>query len=121
MTEPNSRQPADLLEQAVAALRTTPIPAGPSAELVVSTTRSPTGRRAPEQGRQPSRRNRMFRIARLCSIAVVGTVLLALEFFSALPGKKDPPTWKWTAPPTASRAFYPLGPDGVPPLFGPPG
>jgi hypothetical protein len=88
MTEPNSRQPADLLEQAVAALRTTPVPTGPSAELVASTTRTlhQEGGTA-EQGRQLSRRNRMFRTARLCSIAVAATVLLALGVFVALPGR----------------------------------
>jgi hypothetical protein len=89
MTDPNSRQPADRLEQAVAALRDTPVPAGPSAELVASTTRAlQQSGGAPEQGRQTLRRNRMFRIARLCSIAGAATVLLALGVFFALPGKK---------------------------------
>jgi hypothetical protein len=89
MTEPNSRQPADPLEQAVEALRTAPIPAGPSAELVASTTRAlQQAGGAPEQGRQPSRRNLMFRMARFCSIAVAATVILSLGVFFALPGKK---------------------------------
>jgi hypothetical protein len=89
MTEPNSRQPADLVEQAAAALRTTPVPAGPPAELVASTTRAlQQAGGAPDPGRQASRRNRMFRTARLCSIAVAATVLLALGVFVALPGKR---------------------------------
>jgi hypothetical protein len=89
MTEPNSRQPADLLEQAVAALRATPVPAGPSAELVASTARAlEQDGAAPGQVRQPSRRNRMFRMARLCSIPAAAAVLLALGVFFALPGKK---------------------------------
>jgi hypothetical protein len=89
MTEPNSRQPADLFEQAVAALRTTPIPAGPSAELVACTTQAlRQADAAPEQGRQPSRRNLMFRIARLSSIAGAAVVLLAVGVFFALPSKK---------------------------------
>src|SRR5271166_5394723 len=89
MTEPNSRQPADLLEQAVAALRNTPVPAGPSDDLVASTTRAlQQAGAAPEQGRQPSRRNLMFRIAGLSSIAVAATVLLVLGVFFALPVKK---------------------------------
>jgi hypothetical protein len=97
MTEPNSRQPADLLEQAVAALRSTPMPAGPSAKLVASTTRAlQQAGGAPEPGRQPSRRNRMFRIARLGSIAAAALLLLALGVFVALHGKKTPP------PPKAS-------------------
>jgi hypothetical protein len=88
MTEPNSRPPDDLLEQALAALRNTPTPAGPGAELVASTTRALRQADAPEQGPQPSRRDRMFRRARLCSIAVAAAVLLALGVFFALPGKK---------------------------------
>jgi hypothetical protein len=88
MTEPNSRQPDDLLEQALAALRTTPVAAGPSAELVASTTRALQQFGAPEPGRPLSRRNRMFRIARLGSIALAATVLVALGVFFAFPGKK---------------------------------
>jgi hypothetical protein len=82
MTEHNSREPADLLDRAVAALRTAPVPAGPPAELVASTTRAlqQTGL-APEPCGRPSRRNRMFRIARLGSIAVAATMLLALGVF----------------------------------------
>jgi hypothetical protein len=88
MTEPNSRQPADLFEQAVAALRTTTIPAGPSAELVAATTRVlQEAGGALEQDRQPSRRNLMSPSARLCSIAAAATVLLALGVFFALPGR----------------------------------
>src|SRR5262249_46111235 len=90
MTESNSRQPADLLEQAVGALRTTAVPAGPSADLVASTTRALRQEGgAAEQGRHLSRRNRMFRTARLCSIAVAATVLLALGVFVALPGRNS--------------------------------
>jgi hypothetical protein len=89
MTEPNRRQPADLLEQAAAALRATPVPAGPPAELVASTTRAlRQAGNAPEPGRQPSRRSLMARIARLGSLAAAATVLLALGVFFALPGKK---------------------------------
>jgi hypothetical protein len=89
MTEPNSRQPADLLEQAVAALRTTPIPAGPSAELIASTTQAlQQAGGAPEEGRLPSRRNLMFRMARFGSIAAAASVLLVLGLFFVLPGKK---------------------------------
>src|SRR6516225_4937230 len=90
MTEPNSRQPPDLLEQAAAALRTTPVPAGPSADLVASTTRAlQQAGSAPEQGRQPSRRNLMFRTARLGSMAAAAAVvLMALGVFFAHPGKK---------------------------------
>jgi hypothetical protein len=89
MTEPNSRQPTDLLEQAVAALRNTLVSAGPSVELVASTTQAlQQAGGAPEQGRQRPRRNLMFRIARLGSIAVAATVLLALGVFFVLPGKK---------------------------------
>jgi ARG and Rhodanese-Phosphatase-superfamily-associated Protein domain len=90
MTEPNSRQPVDLLEQAVAALHTTPVPAGPSAELVALTTRAlQQAGGAPEQGRQPSRRKLMFRIAYICSIAGAAAVLLALGVFFVRPGKKE--------------------------------
>jgi hypothetical protein len=89
MTDPISQQPADLLEQAVAALCTTPIPAGPAAELITSTTRAlQQAGGAPELGRQPSRRNLMFRIAGLCSIAGAAAVLLALGVFFALPDNK---------------------------------
>lgn len=89
MTEPNSRQPADLLEQAVAALRTAPVPAGPSTELVVSTTRALQQAGGESQpGRQPSRRNLMFRRARLYSIAVAAAILLALGMFFPFSSKK---------------------------------
>jgi hypothetical protein len=89
MIEPNSQQPPDLLEQAVAALRTTPIPTGPSAELVASTTQAlQQAGAASHQGLQPFRRHRMFRITRLGSIAVAATALLALGVFFALPEKK---------------------------------
>jgi len=89
MTEPNSRQSPDLFEQAVAALRTTPVPAGPPDELVAATTRAlQEAGAAPERDRHLSRRNRMFRIARLCSLAAAAGVLLALGIFLALPGKK---------------------------------
>jgi hypothetical protein len=89
MTEPNNRQPGELLEQAVAALRSTPIPAGPSAELVASTTQAlQQASGAPEQDRQPSRRNLMSRMARFGSIAAAAAVLLALGVFFALPSKK---------------------------------
>ncbi len=88
MTEPNSRQPADLLEQAAAALRTAPVPAGPSAELVASTTRAlQAAGGASHHGREPSRRNLMVRIARLGTIAAAIVVLPALAVFLALPGK----------------------------------
>jgi hypothetical protein len=89
MTEPNSHQPPDLLEQALAALRSTPVPPGPSAELVAATAQALQQASATsEPVRQPSRRNRMFRIARLCSIPVAAAVLLALGVFFALPSKK---------------------------------
>jgi hypothetical protein len=89
MTEPNRRQPADLLEQAVAALRTTPVPAGPATELAAATTQALLqANGAPEQGLQPTRRKLMLRIARFGSIAVAATVLLALGVFFALPAKK---------------------------------
>jgi hypothetical protein len=89
MTEPNSRQPPDLLEQAVAALRSTPIPSGPSADLVASTTHAvQQAAGAAEQGRQPSRRKRMFRIARVGSIAAAAAALVALGIYFALPPKK---------------------------------
>src|SRR5262245_47188798 len=88
MTEHNSWHPADPLDQAVAALRSAPVPAGPSAELVASTTRAlQQARPAPELSRGPSRRNLMFRIARLGSLAVAATVLLALAVFFGL-GRK---------------------------------
>jgi hypothetical protein len=89
MTEPNSQPADDLLEQAVAALRSTPVPAGPSAELVAATTHALQQAGSESQrGRQPSRRKLMVRIARLGSIAAAATVLLALGVFFALPGKK---------------------------------
>jgi hypothetical protein len=112
MTEPNRRQPADLLEQAVAALRTTPIPAGPSAELVASTTRAlQQAGGAPERGRRPSRRNRMFRIALLCSTAAAAAVLLAVGVFFALP-RPDPSPDGW-AEPTGLRASADVEVDGA--------
>jgi hypothetical protein len=85
MTEHNSREPADLLERAVAALRTAPVPAGPPAELVASTTQAlqQTGP-VPQGSGQPSRSNRMFRIARLGSLAAAAAVLLALTVFFTL-------------------------------------
>ncbi|HEV3078379.1 MAG TPA: DUF6569 family protein [Gemmataceae bacterium] len=89
MTEPDNRQPPDLLEQAVAALRTTAVPDGPSAELVVATTLAlQQAGGAAEQVPQPSRRNLMFAFARLGPFAVAATVLVALAVFFALPGKK---------------------------------
>jgi hypothetical protein len=90
MTEPDSRQLPDLLEQAVAALRTTPVPAGPSTELIASTTRAlqHSGSEPKQAGRQPSRRILMFRIVRLGSIALVATLLVALGIFFVFPGKK---------------------------------
>jgi hypothetical protein len=89
MTEPDSRQPPDPLEQAAAALRATPIPGGPPAELVASTTRAlHQAGGAPERDRQPLRRNLMLRITRLCSIGVAAVALLALGVFLALPAKK---------------------------------
>jgi hypothetical protein len=88
MTEPNSRPAADPLDQAVGALRTTPIPAGPPDDLVASTTRAlGQAADAPPQ-RPPSQRRRvMFRIACLCA-AAAAAVLLALGVYSALPHKK---------------------------------
>src|SRR5689334_7940962 len=83
MTEPNSRPPADVLEQAVTELRATPVPAGPSAELVTATTRALQGADG-----APPRRNPMVRIA-LGSIAVAATVLLAVGAFFFLP-RPDP-------------------------------
>jgi hypothetical protein len=82
MIEHNSREPADLLDRAVAALRTTPIPAGPSAEIVASTTQAllQTGL-APDRLEKLSRRNRMFRHARLGLIAAAAVLLLALGVF----------------------------------------
>jgi hypothetical protein len=92
MTESNSRQPADLLEQAEAALRAAPIPVGPSAELVASTTRAlQQAGGAAERGGQPLRRKRMFRVALFGSMGVAAAVLLALGVFLALPGKKALP------------------------------
>jgi hypothetical protein len=92
MTEPNSRQPPDLLEQATAELRGTPIPAGPSPELVASTTRAlQQAGDATEQGRQQSRRKLMFRAALFGSIAAAAAVLLALGAFIALRGKGTSP------------------------------
>jgi hypothetical protein len=89
MTQPNSRQPADLLEQAEAALRNTPVPSGPSAELIASTTRALQQAGAvPEPGRQLSRRNRMFRIARVGSIVAAAALVVALGVFLFVPGKK---------------------------------
>jgi hypothetical protein len=89
MTGPNSRQPSDPLEQAVAALRAIPVPDGPSAELVASTSRAlQQAGAATEGGRRSSRRNRMSRIARFGSLAVAATVLLALGVFLSLPTKK---------------------------------
>jgi hypothetical protein len=89
MTEPNRRQPADPLEQAVAALRALPIPAAPPADVITSTTRAlEQAGAASGPDRQPSRRNRMLRSVRLCSLAVAAVVLLALGVFFALPGKK---------------------------------
>jgi len=88
MTEPNSRQPPDLLDQAVASLRTSPLPPGPSPELVTATTQAlDQANLAPNLPRRTSRRNLMFRIARLGSIAVAATVLLALGVFF-FPGHK---------------------------------
>jgi hypothetical protein len=85
MTEHNSRQPADLLDQAVAALRAAPIPPGPSAELVLSTTRAlQQTSTSPELRRRTSRRNLMFKIARTGSVAVAAVVLLALVVFFSL-------------------------------------
>src|SRR5262249_18088099 len=88
MTGHNSRQPADPLDQAVAALRGAPIPSGPPAELVTSTTAAlDQAPPAPQPDRGPSGRNLMFRIARLGSLAVAATVLLALAVFFGL-GRK---------------------------------
>jgi hypothetical protein len=92
MTEPNSQQPADPLEQAVAALRATPIPAGPPAELVAATTRAlRQAGDAPERGRQPARRNLMYPIARLGSVAAAAALLLALGVHFARPRPGPPP------------------------------
>jgi hypothetical protein len=89
MTESNSRQADDLLERAVAALRGEPVPTGPSAELVAATIQAlPQVGGAPQQGRQPFRRNLMFRMARLGSIAAAAIVLVALGVFFIFPGKK---------------------------------
>jgi hypothetical protein len=89
MTEPNSREPPDPLEQAVAALRAAPVPVGPPAEIVASTTRAlQDAGGVPEQGRPSPRRTLMIRTARVCSIAAAATVLLALGVFFALPTKK---------------------------------
>jgi hypothetical protein len=97
MTEPNSQQPADRLEQAVAALRTTPVPDGPSAELVASTTRAlQQAGDMPEQGRHSSRRTHMLRIC-LCSITVAAAVLLPVGVYFALP-RTAPPTDRRTEP-----------------------
>src|SRR5947209_1556053 len=89
MTQPNSRRPPDPLDQAAAALRATPIPAGPSADLVASTTLAlQQANAAPQTGRPPSRRNLMVRIARFGSIPVAAALLLAVGIFFALPTKK---------------------------------
>jgi hypothetical protein len=91
MTDPNTRHPTDPLEQAAAALRSTPVPAGPPAELVAATTRALQQAAAPEHARQPSRRNRMFRVARLGLIAAAAAVLLAAGAFFALHRHNPPP------------------------------
>jgi hypothetical protein len=89
MTEPNSRQPADPLEQAEAALRATPVPAGPSAELVASTAQGlEQAGAALQKSGQLSRRRLMFRIARVGSIVVAATLLVVLGVFLFFPGKK---------------------------------
>jgi hypothetical protein len=92
MIEPDSRQSDDLLEQAEAGLRNTPIPAGPSADLVASTTRALGQAVAgPDQGREPSRRNRMARIALLGSGAAAAAALLVFAVFVSFSDKKPPP------------------------------
>jgi hypothetical protein len=79
MTEPNSRPPADLLEQAVADLRAASVPAGPPAELVAATTQALL-----QADGAPPRRNRMVRIALFCSVAAAASVLVAVGAFFAL-------------------------------------
>jgi len=92
MIEPNSRQRPDPLEQAAAALRATPIPAGPSAELVASATLAlQQAGAAPQSGWPPSRRNPMLRIAGFCSLGVAATLLLAVGIHFALPPEKASP------------------------------
>jgi hypothetical protein len=85
MTGDNSRQPADLLDQAVGELRAAALPPGPSAELVASTTRAlHQAPSTPEPNPRLSRRKLMFRIARRGSIAAAALVLLALGAFFML-------------------------------------
>jgi hypothetical protein len=112
MTEPNSRPPADPLDRAVAALRAAPVPAGPSAELVASTTRTlEQAGAAPEHGRQPARRSVMFRVACICSAAVAATALLALGVYYALSRPAPPPDTG--AEPSVSKAPVEVDVDGT--------
>jgi hypothetical protein len=89
MTEPNSRPAADPLDQAVAALCAAPVPDGPPADLVASTTRAlEQAAGTPEPGRPPSRRNHMIRVALLGLGAVAAAALLAVGIYSAIPNFK---------------------------------
>jgi hypothetical protein len=88
MTEPNRRQLPNFLEQATAALRATPLPDGPSSELIASTTQAlEQAGNVTTQGLQHSRRKLMFRQALFGSIGVAAAVLLGLGAFFAFSGK----------------------------------
>lgn len=88
MTEPEN-EPTNLLDQAVAALRASPVPVGPSAGLVVSTTQTlQMAGSAPESNRQRSRRTRMRRIASYGSIATAAALVVALVIAFFPSGKK---------------------------------
>ncbi|HEX5270304.1 MAG TPA: DUF6569 family protein, partial [Gemmataceae bacterium] len=87
---PDDGRPADLLDQAVAALLNTPAPAGPPADLVDSTTRAlRQDECAPGQGPPKPRKKVMLRVAPVCSFAAAA--LLAVGVFFALRGPAPSP------------------------------
>jgi hypothetical protein len=115
MIEPNSRPAADLLEQAIAALRSTRVPDGPPDNVVTATMRAfQEACIAPAPNRQSRRSKTMFRIATACSVAVAAALLLTLGFRLGSPRKHEPIEPVAKTPPAAveidGKAFQIQGP-----------
>jgi hypothetical protein len=79
MTNHDEQGAPDFFEQALAALRDTPVPDGPTPDLAASTVRAllSTGK-SPDVVRRSERRMKMFRIARYSGAAAAVTLLAVL-------------------------------------------
>ena len=88
MTEHNSRPPADLLDQALEALRTARVSPGPAPPLVAATTAAlQRASIEPPVRTLPRRRTLMFHLARQGASAAAAVALIAVGVFFCLDHK----------------------------------